>query len=222
MRTERPRHRASCLPGWCRPSWHLRPRRGLWLLVPALLLVAAVPAAATEPPDPAALAARMRELEAEVSRLVARVGALERRLAAPVAGPAGFGGAAGAPAAPVLDDAGVPLPDDGLVWTFDPFVDGNPLAVTYKGLDRAAGRVDLLVRVTAPLPNPAAWSTVGAVVPLHLNSRQADGGGTAVGFVLARGGRTDPGAHLHLTATLDPARAAAARQLLIGPAAGGN
>jgi hypothetical protein len=194
------------------------------------MLATAVPAAVADPPDPTALAARMRELEAEVTRLVARVDALERRLATPVADPAGasgMGGAAGVPAAPVftppaLDDSGVLVPDDGLVWTFDPFADGSPLAVTYQGLDRAAGRVDLLVRITAPLPDPAAWGKVGAPVPLRLISRQADGAGTAAAFMLARGGRTDPGAHLHLTATLDPARAAAARQLLIAPPAGGD
>lgn len=165
----------------------------------ALLAVACLglcgPASAAE----ADLAARIAELETQVLQLRGRVAALE----------------AGGTTAPVAGET--PSADDGLVWTFAGVADGSPFSVTHKGLDRPAGRVDLLLRVVAPLPRPADWVAVGAPVPLTLTVRDARGGATRLPLVLARGTRTGVGAQLHLVATLDPALAAAARQLVIEP-----
>lgn len=147
-----------------------------------------------EPMAGQALDGRIMQLEAQVRALLERVQALEASAAVPVVASAA---------------------DDGVVWTFGDPVDGSPLKVSYKGLDRNAGSVELLVQVTAPLADPAAWT---ASPPLRVTLHDVDGGSTEARFALVRGSRVDPGAHLHLRATVDPARAAAARQLVIGGA----
>ena len=53
-------------------------------------------------------------------------------------------------------------------------------------------------------------------MPLAVTIRTADGTEHHSVFKLARASRLEPGAHVHVQADLDPAQAAAARQLVIG------
>jgi len=168
-----------------------RHRRRLLPLLPACLLLP-VPAAAQPPVE-----SRLQAMEAQLRTLMARVEALERR---------GSGESANADAD---EDPGA------LVWTPGEVVAGSPLRITHKELDLDAGRLELLLEVTAPLAAPALWSTPGAEVPLAATLRDAEGSASTHRFRLVRGSSTEPGARLHLSTAVDPARAAAARQLII-------
>jgi len=148
-------------------------------------------------------------MEARLRTLSDRIDLLERRAATAAANntaiSAGTDHATSATAA-------------GIVWTLDARVTDSPLRLTHKEFDRNRGRVDLLLQITAPLEHPERWDEVGTEVPLMLRLRGADGVELAQAFTLARGNRLDPGAFVHLIADIDPARAAAAGQLIIAPA----
>jgi hypothetical protein len=171
----------------------VQPRRRIAievLVLPACLLAPAPGAA-----DPA-LETRLRALEAQLRTLTARIEALENRTT---------GGAAAA----ADDDPGA------IVWTLGDIVAGTPLRITHKQLDVDGGRLDLLLEITAPLPEPARWTGAGVEVPLIVTVRDADGAASIHRFRVIRGTSTEPGARLHLRTDIDPARAAAARQLII-------
>ena len=105
-----------------------------------------------------------------------------------------------------------------MVWKLNPGVIDSPLRVTHKEFDRSRGRLDLMLQITAPLPEPQRWGTVGNEVPVELRLRAADGADYVQALTLARGNRLEPGAFVHLHADIDPARAATAGQLIIEPA----
>jgi hypothetical protein len=170
---------------------HRRCRPLLW----AAGLVACAPAAA----DPA-LEARVQSLEAQLRTLTARVAALEQR-------------GAGETASTGIDEAPA-----AIVWTLGDLVAGTPFRITHKQLDVDGGRLDLLLEITAPLAEPTRWTAPGSEVPLAVTLRDAGGHASRHGFRLARGASAEPGARLHLSTSIDPARAAAARQLIIDEA----
>jgi hypothetical protein len=143
------------------------------------------------------LDARVLALETQLRALTARVEVLERR------------GGEGEPAA--QGDEG------GIVWTLGAIVAGEPFRITHKQLDARGGRLDLLLEITAPLGEPMLWVDVGKAVPLAVTLRDADGVASVHRFTLTRGSSTEPGGRLHLTTEIDPARAAAARQVIIEP-----
>lgn len=105
----------------------------------------------------------------------------------------------------------------GIVWTLDARITDGPLRLTHKEFDRNRGRVDLLLEITAPLQDPARWDEVGGEVPVMLTLRGVDGTEHARAFTLARGQRIEPGAFVHLSADIDPARAATAGHFIIAP-----
>ena len=140
---------------------------------------------------------RLLELEQQLQILTGRVELLERRAAAPQPGVT----------------AG--LPADGVVWSFDDYVNGTQFKVSHKSLDKHSGRLDLLLQTMAPLADPDQWTDVGSTVPIALTLRSVDGAETHTTFTLGRGARLEPGAHLHLQATIDPLQAAAVRHLII-------
>ncbi|MCF7983242.1 MAG: hypothetical protein K9L70_02470 [Thiohalocapsa sp.] len=146
---------------------------------------------------------RFLELERRLQALSRRIAILEQRTGA------------SDPAQPV--NAG-----GGPVWTFDSYIDDTPFKVTHHALDEARGTVDLLLRVTAPLADKAAWSSAGTALPIGVTLRAADGVEGYAAFALMRATRVEPGAHLHVRATFDPALAAAAGQLLVGRTAPGE
>ena len=143
---------------------------------------------------------RLSKLEGQVQSLTRRLALLERRTAT----------------AEPRDDA---EPADGIVWTIGPDLDGGAFSVSQKTLDKNRGEVDLLLRINAPIEHPARWSEPGKEVPITLTLRTAAGIEKHTRFKLARATRLEPGAHLHIRADIDPAMAAAVRQMIIGLAA---
>lgn len=139
---------------------------------------------------------RLTVLEQQVRALTQRLKAVEGRTATP----------AGNPEHQVQD----------VVWSFDAYLDSSPFKVTYKRFERKSGKVELLLQITAPLERPDVWTGVGRPVPIGLTLRTVGGAEGRAGFTLKRGGGVDPGAFLHVQAQIDPARAAAAGQLIIG------
>jgi len=144
---------------------------------------------------------RLLQLEQHVRALTSRIEVLEGGTAAQ-----GKDGEAGT--------------DETVVWTFDDYVGRSPLRVAYRAIDAQQGRVELLLEITAPLADPEHWRAVGGQVPIAVRLRAADGTETEQAFRLRRGARLDPGAFLHLEARVDPARAAATRQLIVGRMSG--
>ena len=144
---------------------------------------------------------RLLQLEQQVRALTSRIEALE-----------------GGTAAQAQD--GQVASDGAVVWTFDDYVGRSPFRVAYREIDPQQGRVELLLEITAPLADSEHWRAVGGQVPIGVRLRAADGKQTEQAFRLRRGGRLDPGAYLHLEASVDPARAAATRQLIVGRTSG--
>ncbi|MGB5736483.1 MAG: hypothetical protein WBM40_18780 [Thiohalocapsa sp.] len=144
---------------------------------------------------------RMLELEARIRTLSERVDVLERRAVTAETGA----------------ESAMARGADGVVWKLDPGVTDSPLRVTHKTFDRKRGQLDLMLEITAPLQQPQRWGAVGSPVPVRLRLRAADGDEYVQALTLARGKRLEPGAFVHLHADIDPARAAAAGQLIIEP-----
>jgi hypothetical protein len=123
-----------------------------------------------------------------------------------------------------LDTTGAPGAKAAPAWVFDGYVQGSPFRVLQHDLDRISGRVDLLLDVAAPLPNPEQWATTvrGTAVPLVLVAEPPNlGPGTStvpIPLFLERATRVAPGARLHLRGQLDPARAQSVRQIRVGRA----
>ena len=142
---------------------------------------------------------RLADLEQQVQALTLRLQVLEQRSAA----------------TPEALPAAISLPAEGIVWTFDDFVSASPLKVTPKAFDKKTGRIDLLLQITAVMPDPGAWSGAGRPVPLALTLRGAGGADARAVFTLVRSSSLEPGAHVHLQAQVDPVQAAAAHQIVI-------
>jgi hypothetical protein len=153
--------------------------------------------AAAEP----AIEQRVRALEERLQRLGERVETLERAASA-----SARSAEATAPST------------DGISWTFQEYVNDSPFKVTYKSFDRRSGAVELLLEVTAAVPQPHRWSEPGRRVPLVLTYRAGDGTETTTGFTLLRLSSLEPGSRVHVRAELDPDQAAAASHLRIGKA----
>lgn len=179
-------------------------RPGIWSAVTLITLGIAQPLMADTEQQ---LRERVQQLEAQLRTLSSRVEALERRAIT-----ADQGGAGTSATADAAGDAG------GVVWSIDDGVADNALRMSYKEFDRSRGKVDLLLEITAPLKEPRRWNRAGQEVPIRLRLRSADGTESLQALTLARAGRIEPGAHLHLRAEIDPAVAAAARQVIIEPA----
>jgi hypothetical protein len=139
---------------------------------------------------------RLHELERQVEALTRRLELVEQRPTTP---------------APVAAQRA-----DGVVWTFDDYVNASPFRVSHKTFDKQSGTIDLLLRITTALTDPTAWTGAGRRVPIALTLRSADGTLARADFVLQRGSRLEPGANLHVRTQVDPATAAAATQLVIG------
>jgi hypothetical protein len=153
-----------------------------------------------------AMAERVLQLEAQVRALTERLSALEH------------GGTQASAAGAV--DGQVIVADSGVVWLIDDYVSSSPFRVTHKEFDATRGRIELLLQIAEPLDDPTQWRTANAEVPLAVTLRGAGGEEARQRFVLGRGTRTEPGSHLHLHADIDPAWAAAARQLVVERARG--
>ena len=153
----------------------------------ALTLAAGSALAAQTPEE------RILLLEAKLNALTERVQALE--------------GATAPEAASQPDNTGV-------AWPFGAAVSGTPLRVSHKSFDINKGRLDLLLEITAPLPDAAAWRT-GNPSPLAVTLRSPAGTNRTLPMTLLRGARLEPGGQLHQAADMEPALTAAATQLQI-------
>jgi hypothetical protein len=166
----------------------LAPRLAWW----ALALVAAAAAAQAEGIP---VETRIEGLEARLEGLTRRLDALETLLKgsqhrAPAAAPKGE-------------------PD----WSFDDYTRERPFRVLQRSLDRASGRIELLLDLTAPLPDGPAWAEVrrGEPLPLVLTVRLADGRELPpLPLHLERASPLVPGGRLHAGASLEPSLAAQA------------
>ncbi len=139
---------------------------------------------------------RIELLEAQVQALTERVMALDDQVA-------GSGGAE--------------TTDSGVAWQLGAGLAGRPLRVAHKTVDADRGLVELLLEITAPLPEPARWR-VGAEAPIAVVLRAADGAEQRLPMRLLRGAKLESGGHLHLIAETDPARLAGATLLRVEPA----
>jgi hypothetical protein len=167
------------------------------VLVPALSLVLA-PAAQGIDTD-----ARVEALEARLESLTRRVAALEAVLK---------------DTAP--EGTGAPTQSGEPVWELDDYTGNAPFRVLHHSLDRNTGRVDLLLDVTAEIPDLARWEALAAgdAVPLTLAVEPGSDQGSDQGevpFTLERATHYAPGARVHVGAAIPPQRAATARVLRV-------
>lgn len=156
------------------------------------------------PADEIATETRIDGLEARLEGLSRRVQALETLLKE--SGP-GVGGVA--------------APKGEPSWELDDYSREAPFQVIQRSLDRETGRVDLLLSVTAPIPDAALWTSLekGSPVPLLVTPDLGDGvAASPLPLRLERGKRLEPGARLHVSAQLEPSVAKRVRQLRIGHA----
>ena len=138
---------------------------------------------------------RVELLEAKVESLTVRVTALEAR-----------GDSTGS----------TEISEDGVAWQLGAGLADRPLRVSHKSVDADRGVVELLLRITAPLPEPARWQ-VGATAPVVVLLRTPDGAEQRLPMTLLRGAMLQPGGHLHLIAETDPAQLAGATLLRVEP-----
>lgn len=167
------------------------------------LLFCAAPLAAEEI-DPET---RIDGLEARLEGLTRRVQALETLLKE-----SGLGNAASS------------APKGEPIWELDDYSREDPFQVIQRTLDRETGRVDLLLSVTAPIPDLADWAKLekGAQVPLLLTLDLGDGQAAShLPLRLERATRLEPGSRLHVSAQLEPSVAKRARQIRVGHASTG-
>lgn len=104
---------------------------------------------------------------------------------------------------------------DGIRWRFEPPVTGHPLAVTQKQLDRRSGSAELLLELTAPLPEPGRWLNQDGRLPLVLVATHADGSESSHPVQLVRRSSLEPGSFLHVRAALDVSEIARIVDILI-------
>ena len=141
---------------------------------------------------------RIEALEARLEALTRRVAALELVLSN--AGPTAAGTAA---------KRGAPL------WDLDAYIGEAPFRVLHHDLNRETGRVDVLLDVTADIPDGDLWSGLrrGDPVPLVISSDRAPE--AAIALRLERAGSLVPGARIHLGALLPPEQSALAETLIL-------
>jgi hypothetical protein len=149
------------------------------------------------------------DMDTRVEALEARLDALTRRVSGLETAIREAGGVA----------AAAPGTKDRPAWVFDTYVQGSPFRVLQQELDRASGRVDLLLDVVAELPDKERWPAAaqGGQVPLVLVAEPAyRAPGAPVPLVLERATRIVTGARLHLSARLDSTEAQSLRRIRIG------
>lgn len=171
------------------------------LCLPLLLCAAPLAAAEIDP------ATRIDGLEARLEGLTRRVQALETLLKESGPGNAGNSAPKGEP-----------------TWDLDNYCRENPFQVIQRNLDRATGRIDLLLSVTAPIPDLADWIKLekGAPVPLRLTLDLDDGqAASPLPLRLERAIRLEPGSRLHVSAQLEPSLAKRVRQIRVGHVSSG-
>lgn len=170
--------------------------RPVFLLL--ILIFAAVLLIQTFDHDTSALETRLATMEVRLARLSKQVEQLQKD-ALPT-GPS--------PAQPAsqraLQTAVASSSDDAVAWRLGVEVDGEPLRVAAKSLDRAQDRVELLLEITAPLNDAKAWPRQqGQLAPVSVFVK--DSGGSVIAempMTLLRGLRREPGSYLHLGAQL--------------------
>lgn len=162
-----------------------------------ILLGAASPAPALEI-DPKT---RIDGLEARLEGLTRRVQALETLLKESAPGGAKVAGPKGEPS-----------------WELDDYSRESPFQVIQRSLDRETGRVDLLLSVTAPIPDLAAWTRLekGAPVPLLVTPDLGeDSPASPLPLRLERATRLEPGSRIHVSAQLEPGVAKRVHQIRV-------
>ena len=169
------------------------------LCIPLLLAAGPLPAEEIETET------RIDGLEARLEGLTRRVQALESLLKE-----AGRG------------NASVSTPKGEPAWELDDCSRESPFQVIQRSLDRETGRVDLLLSVTAAIPDLASWAAVtkGDPVPLLLTPDLGDGGpAVPLPLRLERATRLEPGSRVHVSAQLEPGIATRVRLLRVGQTA---
>lgn len=167
----------------------------------ALICVGLIGSGAAAPALAADLETRIDGLEARLEGLTRRVQALETVLKE--SGP---------------DSARTAAPKGEPSWELDDYSRESPLQVVQRDLDRETGRVDLLLSVTGPIPDAAAWSSLekGTPVPILIT---LDLGGGATGdplpLRLERATSLEPGSRIHLSAQLEPGVAKRVHQIQV-------
>lgn len=168
--------------------------RGRFILTASLAL-AAGPCAAIDQDT------RLDALEARLEALTRRVQAMESVLKE-------TGQSAAAPAIP----KGQPL------WESDDYSDGEPLRVLKSSLDRASGRLDVLLDVVTEIPDPEHWTNLnrGASVPLTVSLTPAPGDAQSpLRLRVERAGSIVPGSRIHVTGQIPPDLARQVRKILL-------
>jgi hypothetical protein len=166
-------------------------------LIPALVVAPSVRAIDAD--------TRLEALEARLESLTRRVAALEELLndAPP-------------------DQLGAPRQSGEPAWELDDYTGNAPFRVLHRSLDRDTGRVDLLLDVTAPVPDLALWDSIAAGDPVPLVI--AIEPGQEIGETplrLERATRFDPGARVHVSTELPPGQAATVRVMRVSHRDGG-
>jgi hypothetical protein len=170
--------------------------RAVAIGVMPLLLAAARPVSAID------LETRLDGLEARLEALTRRVQAIEGVLKEGTADLSTPAAAKGEP-----------------VWTFDDYLEGTPLRVLQRNLDRDSGRLDLLLDVVSPLPDPAQWQELrkGTPVPLAITLWPVgDGAGYPIRLLVERATSIAPGSRIHLHAQVPADEARLVRKIRVG------
>lgn len=148
---------------------------------------------------------RIDGLEARLEGLTRRVQALETLLKESV-----------------LSGSKAAAPKGEPTWELDTYVRESPFQVIQRSLDRETGRVDLLLNVTAPIPDQAAWAGLekGAPVPLLLTPDLGEASpASPLPLRLERATRLEPGSRIHVSLQLEPGVAKRIHQIQVSHAA---
>ena len=103
----------------------------------------------------------------------------------------------------------------GTRWRFKPPLTGQPFAISQKHLDLDAGAADLLLEVTAPVPDRARWLDDDHRAPLSLIATRADGDEETYPVYLVRPGSLELGSFLHVRTEFNPGLAGQIVDILI-------
>ncbi|NBC49605.1 MAG: hypothetical protein GVY22_16845 [Gammaproteobacteria bacterium] len=169
--------------------------RPLFLLI---LIFAAVLLIQTVGRDTSTLETRLATMEARLERLSRQIEQLEKD--GPTTAPSATAPAPEREAQPaVASNTG-----DAVAWRLGARVDGEPLRVAARSLDRARDRVELLLEIKTPLDDATAWPRQqGQLAPVSVVVQDSSGSVIAeMPMTLLRGLSHEPGRYLHLGAQL--------------------